>query len=264
MKRRSFVKASVMSTAAVVLPIAANATENTARLPQQEFYELRAYQLKDATQQKLVEDFYKDTAIAALNKLGVKHVGVFTQMQPETQTKLFVLIQYNSLDHFDKVAEKLSIDTDYFTKGATYLNAPAKSPAYERIETSLLKSFKQSPILEAPDKSTRLFELRQYQSPSEAAGKQKIEMFNDQGEMGIFKRLGFKPVFWGETVIGNARPNLTYMLTFADMDAKNAHWKAFGSDPEWKKISSVPKYADALLINKIVSTMLVPTEYSQI
>jgi hypothetical protein len=89
-------------------------------------------------------------------------------------------------------------------------------------------------------------------------------MFNDDGEIDVFKRLGFKPVFWGETVIGSQRPNLTYMITFDDLDAKNAHWKAFGSDPQWKKISAMPEYADALLVSKITSTMLMPTTYSQI
>jgi hypothetical protein len=54
------------------------------------------------------------------------------------------------------------------------------------------------------------------------------------------------------------------MVTFKDMDDKAAHWKAFVDDPEWKKISSVPEYADALLVSKITSTMLVPTDYSGI
>jgi len=54
------------------------------------------------------------------------------------------------------------------------------------------------------------------------------------------------------------------MVTFDDLAAKDAHWKAFGSDPQWKKISTVPEYADALLVNKITSTMLMPTAYSQI
>jgi hypothetical protein len=115
-----------------------------------------------------------------------------------------------------------------------------------------------------PKRRNAIFELRQYQSASEAAGKKKIEMFNDQGEIDIFKRLGFAPVFWGETVIGPQRPNLTYMVTFDDLPAKDAHWKAFGSDAQWKKVSAVPEYADALLVNKITSTLLVPTAYSQI
>jgi hypothetical protein len=65
-------------------------------------------------------------------------------------------------------------------------------------------------------------------------------------------------------VIGPLRPNLTYMVTFDDLNAKAAHWKSFVDDAQWKKISTVPEYADALLVNKITSTMLVPAAYSQI
>lgn len=263
MKRRSFVKSTVLTgITASILPTMSQATEAPA--PTAEYYELRVYSLGNAIQQKLVEDYWKDAAIPTLNHLGVKHVGVFTEMNPVKQTQLYVLIQYNSLNHFSSVADALEKDQAYQTKATLYLNAPATAPAYERIESSLMKAFTHMPHLEAPAKKTRVFELRQYQSASEAAGKKKIEMFNDEGEIDIFKRLGFAPVFWGETVIGIQRPNLTYMITFDDMEAKAAHWKAFGSDPQWKKISTVPEYADALLVNKITSTMLVPTEYSQI
>jgi len=89
-------------------------------------------------------------------------------------------------------------------------------------------------------------------------------MFNDAGEIDIFKRLGFKPVFFGETLIGEARPNLIYMITFDSLEAKDSHWKVFGSDPEWKKISAIPDYADAKLVSKITSTLLTPCTFSQI
>jgi hypothetical protein len=120
------------------------------------------------------------------------------------------------------------------------------------------------PAMEVPAKKTRIFELRQYQSASESAGQKKIEMFNDQGEIDIFKRLGFKPVFFGETVIGESMPNLTYMVTFDDMEAHGKHWKSFGGDAEWKVISKVPEYADSLLVSKIIATFIKPTAFSQI
>lgn len=266
MKRRSFVKASIVSgaAAAVVTNSVMAANKSNVAIAAAEYYELKVYTLKNEVQQKLVEDHLENTAIPALNKAGVKHVGVFTELKPEGQTHLFVLIQYNSLVHFNTVTESIDKNNDLKSNADAYLNAPATAPAYERIQSSLLKAFAHSPILAAPEKKTRIFELRQYQSASEAAGKKKIEMFNDQGEIDIFKRLGFEPVFWGETLIGADRPNLTYMVTFDDLAAKDAHWKAFGSDPQWKKISAVPEYADALLVNKITSTLLVPTPYSQV
>ena len=265
MKRRSFLKSSAIGgVAATLLPTVSKAMDNTDKHTGDEYYELRVYDLKDDRQQKLVENYLKDAAIPALTRLGVKHTGVFTEMKPAGQTKVIALVQYNSLAHFSAVADSIGKDAAYNEKGAAYLNAPANQPAYERIESSLLKAFTHMPHLEAPEKKPRIFELRQYQSAGEAAGKKKIEMFNDEGEIDIFKRLGFHPVFWGETVIGPLRPNLTYMVTFDDLAAKDAHWKAFGSDPQWKKISSVPEYADALLVNKITSTLIVPTEYSQL
>lgn len=229
----------------------------------QEYIELRVYTLKDAVQQTLVEDFYH-AVIPVYNRRGVKSVGVFTALEPSDQLKLYVLIPYQSMAHFAEVADKLECDAIYQSLGKPYLHAAADQPAYERIESSLMKAFTGFPSLQAPEKKERIFELRQYQSPTEAAGKKKIEMFNAQGEIEIFKRLAFHPVFWGETIIGPLRPNLTYMVTFDNLAAKDALWASFIDDEEWKKISVVPGYSNELLLNLIVSTVLVPTTYSQI
>jgi len=145
--------------------------------------------------------------------------------------------------------------------GGAYLAADPAHPAYDRIESSLLKAFSHMPQMEIPEKKDRLFELRCYESPSESAGQKKIEMFNDAGEIDIFKKIGARPVFFGETIIGLRRPNLTYMLCFDNMEGHDARWKAFGSDPEWKKISAIPEYSDAKLISKITRTFLSPTSY---
>jgi len=227
------------------------------------YHELKVYTFKNERQQKLVTDFYT-VAIPAYNRAGVKNVGVFTELEPEGQTKLYVLIPYHSIAHFAAVNAQLENDAAYQQEGEFYLNAPPLEPAYERIESSLMQAFKGFPELVVPYKQTRIFELRQYQSPGESAGKKKIEMFNDQGEIDIFKRLNFNPVFWGETVIGSQMPNLTYMVTFDDLAAKDAQWARFIADPEWKKISVVDGYSNEELLNEIVSTLLIPVAHSQI
>jgi len=227
------------------------------------YHELKVYTFKNETQQQLVTDFYT-VAIPAYNRAGVKNVGVFTELQPLGQTKLYVLIPYQSIAHFAAVNAQLENDATYQQEGEFYLNAPPLEPAYERIESSLMQAFKGFPELVVPYKQTRIFELRQYQSPSESAGKKKIEMFNDQGEIDIFKRLNFNPVFWGKTVIGLQMPNLTYMITFDDLAAKDAQWAKFIDDPEWKKISVVDGYSNEELLNEIVSTLLIPVNHSQI
>jgi hypothetical protein len=264
MKRRSFVKGSLISGAVAAIAPAVMA-ENKASMPSNlEHYELRVYTFKNEQQQKTTEDFYRDVFVPTIKKQINQPVGVFTELSPAGQTKLYVLVPFKSYTQAEDFYVKLETDKEYWAKGAAFLNAPASTPAFEKMDTSLLKAFKHTPVKVLPLKEKRVFELRQYKSASEAAGKKKIEMFNDQGEIDIFKRLGFKPVFFAETIFGTDRPNLTYMVTFKDLDDKGAHWKSFGSDPEWKKISSVPEYADALLVSKITSTMLVPTDYSAI
>jgi hypothetical protein len=257
------VKSSLLVTAAgAVSPKISSAAEK--QKGGREFYELRIYSLKSQQQQKLVETYLKDALIPALNKLGSKAVGIFSELKPAMQTKIYALIPYNSWDDFIRVEDKLATDNDYLQAGAPYLNAPATDPAYERIESSLLSAFIHMPKMQAPEQKPRIFELRRYEHASESAGKKKLEMFNDAGEIDIFKRLGFNPVFFGETLIGEKRPNLIYMITFDDMAAHDSHWKAFGSDPEWKKISAIPDYADAKLVSHITSTLLQPCDCSQV
>ena len=210
MKRRNFVKASLLTgTLTGILPQLSKAATDIAfqKNANPEFYELRVYTLKNETQQKLVEDYFRNAAIPALNKIGSKNIGVFTEQQPEGQTKLYAIIPFNSVDDFIKVTDKLAQDAAYLKAGAAYLNAPATDPAYDRIESSFMKAFANMPRIELPEKKSRMFELRRYESHSEMAGKKKIEMFNDAGEIAIFKRVGLTPVFFGETIIGEMRPN---------------------------------------------------------
>ena len=265
MKRRSFVKASLLTgclaSAAPLVQAARASVKQKNSKP--EYYELRVYTLKNEAQQTLVTNYLQNAAIPALNRLGSKNIGVFTEHQPASQTKIYLIIPFKSLDDFSKLNERLLADKTYLQAGAAYLNAPATEPAYERIQSSLMEAFTGMPRLEIPANKPRLFELRRYESASEAAGKKKIEMFN-QGEIAIFKRVGLTPVFFGEVLIGEMRPNLTYMLTFDDMAEHDQNWKTFGSDPEWKKISSIPEYANEKIVSNITRTFLVPTSFSQI
>ena len=265
MKRRSFVKASLLSGAIPAVAQAAFAGSTSAQKTTREYYELRTYSLKDATQQQMVEDYYQHAAIPAYNKIGNKNIGVFTELKPEGQTKLYVVIPYKSIEDFSNAKGKLMNDKTYMDAANAYLNAPATAPAYDRIESALLQAFPRMPEMAptTPGKP-RIFELRRYESPSEAAGLKKIEMFNEGGEMDIFKKTGLRAVFFGQSLIGEYQPNLTYMLTFDDMADHDKSWGTFGSSPEWNKLKSIPDYADAKLISKITAIFLQPTAYSQI
>ncbi|WP_185960357.1 NIPSNAP family protein [Pedobacter westerhofensis] len=238
-------------------------TSTVKELTAESWFELRIYSFKSEEQQALIEDFYS-LAIPVLNTLGVNPVGVFNDLELSLPGKLYVLLPYHSPEHLSEVSTAMDNDTVFQESAIAYLNAPANAPAYERIESSFMKGLKNFPHLMAPADKKAIFELRQYQSASEAAGKKKIEMFNDQGEIDIFKRLQFDPVFWGETIIGPDRPNLTYMVSFDSLSDKDTKWSDFLEDAEWKAISAAPEYANELLVSLITSTLLISAECSQI
>jgi NIPSNAP len=289
MQRRKFVKSALLSGSVLggAFPLENSMAMNDGvRGKKQQWYELRTYLFANDAQRQLTDAYLQQAYLPALNRAGIKDVGVFSEMPaaPQPQgaaqsstaaqppagaeipgvAKTFLLIPFDSIESFTVINDKLARDAAYQSSGEAYLAAAPSSPAYDRIESSLMKAFAHMPQIEVPEKKERIFELRRYESPSESAGQKKIEMFNEAGEIDIFKKAGARPVFFGETMIGARRPNLTYMLCFDDMTAHDAHWKAFGSDPEWKRISTMPEYLDAKLISKIVRTFLTPAVYSQV
>ena len=94
------------------------------------------------------------------------------------------------------------------------------------IESTLLVAFVGQPRLVIPKQALRLLEMRTYQSHSEAKARRKIEMFND-GEIPIFREVGFETVFFGESLIGTGLPNLKYLLAAPDIESNQACWRAF-------------------------------------
>jgi hypothetical protein len=88
-------------------------------------------------------------------------------------------------------------------------------------------------------------------------------MFDD-AEIKIFRRCGMLPVFFGETLIGRNLPNLTYMLAYDDLAARDKVWKMFGADPEWQKLRSTPGLTDPEIVSNISNAILRPLPFSPI
>jgi hypothetical protein len=87
-------------------------------------------------------------------------------------------------------------------------------------------------------------------------------MFNQGGEIEIFRKAGLKPVFFGQALIGSKLPNLTYMVGFDDMEALEAGWKAFMAHPDWNALKNDEQYKDT--VSNITNWILRPTAASEI
>ncbi|MFV8370716.1 NIPSNAP family protein [Flavobacterium sp. LB2R40] len=168
------------------------------------------------------------------------------------------------MKEFLTLDEKLAEDKMYLSSGAPYLKATYKQSNYLRIESVLLKAFSDHPLLTKPalnnSRTNRVYELRSYESATEAIYKNKVDMFNAGGEIKLFDRLAFNAVFYGEVISGAKIPNLMYMTTFANQESRDAHWETFVNSPEWKGLIAMEKYKNN--ISHIDITFLYPTDYS--
>ena len=237
--------------------------------PKREYYEIKIYHLSSKVQEERVDRFLKDAYLPALHRAGISKVGVFKPVEADTTyfgKRIYVLIPFTSLEQFGKLSETLQKDKQFETNGTDYLNAPFNDLPYARLESILLYAFSGLPQMEIPKHSTpvteRIYELRSYEGHTEKISKNKIKMFNDGDEVGLFKRLGFNAVFYAEVIAGSRMPNLMYMTTFANKASRDEHWKAFSSDSQWKTLSGMAEYKNN--VSKIDIFFLHPTEYSDI
>jgi hypothetical protein len=223
--------------------------------------------LRSGPQTRLADQFFSTALIPALNRLGLSPIGAFrVEFGPQTPT-IYLLIPGTNLETLVDVDLLLAKDSEFLKAAEPFWSAPAKEPAFERIESTLLKSFEGWPTLTVPaataQKGKRIFQLRTYESPTLADHVRKVEMFH-HGEFEFFRRSGCGQVFYGDALIGPNLPKLTYMLTFPDLEALNAGWDRFRADQDWKKLSSDPRYSYESIVSNIDSLVLSPAPYSQI
>jgi len=229
-------------------------------------YQLTVYHFSTKDQEKVLDNYLENAWIPALHRLGIKNVGVFKALANDTSSlkSLYVFLPLLTLNAMIQIPQQLSQDQLYLAAGSDYLNASHDSPPYTRLENIILRAFPLSPQMELPklqaDKKERVYELRSYESPTEKIFKNKVQMFNAGDEIGLFKRLGFNAVFYSEVVAGGKMPNLMYMTSFESMADREAHWKSFGEDPYWKKLSALPEYQNN--VSHIDINFLRPTSYS--
>ena len=272
MQRREFLAASATTAAAAVSAAAGSSALLAADAPMnKQLIELRTYHFTSPSKRQAFEQFFGEAAIPALGRVGVGPVGAFKLLAKdnaalkltEDANDLYVLLPHKTPESFVTLERRLGADEAYQKAGQSVLGAAKSDPAYARYESSLLLGFDECPQVQTPTKSeSRVLQLRMYESHNEERAKRKIHMFNEGGEIAIFRRVGMHPVFFGEAVAGAKLPNLTYMLGFENEGAMTTAWNAFRGDAEWKKLSGDPSYKDT--VTTITNLVLRPTAGSQV
>ncbi len=217
----------------------------TAFAQDREHYELKTHTLKPAKMEAL-DAFLSKSFIPAAKKAGAGPVGVFREAEANGVATVHVLTVLKSAAQAKAISAKLPDGIS------------------DATETSLFAAIEGQPKIAATDTTKpRVLNLRIYESPTPQAHEKKVEMFNT-GELAIFRRVGLTPVMFGSALSGPRMPNLTYLLVFADDDARKAAWKKFGPDPEWQALKAKPGYSDKEIIRKITNKLATPAPYSEI
>lgn len=105
---------------------------------------------------------------------------------------------------------------------------------------------------------TRLYELRVYH-----AAPGKLEALNSRFRdhtVKLFEKHGIQNIgYW--VPVNNPGNLLIYVISFPNREAREASWKAFGNDPDWKTAKAKSEM-DGKLVDQVDSTFLVATDYS--
>jgi hypothetical protein len=224
---------------------------------------LRMRNTRDGMAQR-TNEFLQNAWLPALKRSGVNTVGAFGSVIAPDGPFALVVTSYPSMAAWESNAERIAADEALRKARESYYNAGL---GYTRAEITLLRGFRTVPGIEVPQvgegKPPRVFEIRTYESDNPHSLAKKIKMFDD-GEIGIFRRLGMKVVFFGETIAGRNMPNLTYMLGYDDLAHREKVWADFVKDPEWLKMRATPGLSDGEVVSNISNVILRPLPFSSI
>ncbi len=210
---------------------AAPAAEQTAPT---RFYLMEQFHLQQGTQPARIHDFFSKSFLPAIEKI---HKGpkifldaVFADHLPQVA----VIFGLSSVDEVWSLSRTMFANPDF---ARAYREWEAGEPPYLSTTNTLLEATSFSPEIVIPEKpgAARYFEMRTYHPQTSRQLRYLLERFSG-AEINIFHRSGVNPLFYSTTVFGDLRPNLTYLIPFDSLAAREKAWAAFSADPEWLKV----------------------------
>ena len=229
-----------------------------AKEPARDYYLIQVYHCSTSKQIENIDAFLKNTFLPYLHQNGIEKVGVFAPVDNDTATdkRLYVWVPFKNIQKLDELDQKIEALDPMGTDAIIHLENADGSLPYTRIEKIITRAFKFQPQYVTKStltkSSSRVYEYRSYESPTEAMHLKKVHMFNEGGEVTLFESLNFNAIFYSKVIAGSSMPNLIYMTSFNNMEDRDAHWKSFEEAPLWKKISVAPEYLNTVNRNETV------------
>ena len=259
MERRSFIQslagAGMMSQTGA--PAGAQESNRKTR-----FYLLDYFHYRQGDQATRLTQFF--TSQTPLIGKRIPTFGVFAGvLTPQVQT-LMTLSGFAGMEEMAAAARDIESDAGYQKAHAELENGA--TPPYDTLQRVLLQALDFSPevvpLAEKP-KSPRYFELRLYHSPT----RRQLQLVHERfagAEINIFHRSGVHPLLYADTLIGPEMPNLTYLIPFDNLAAREKAWSAFGADEEWVRVRKASVERDGQITAVIDLSLHRATAYSPV
>jgi len=217
------------------------------------FYLLESFTLRHGTQLDRIHDYFSKSALPALSELHSGPKIVLEALVAPHMPQVVLIVGFSSLGEMWDLRDKLKEDGELQKAFEDWQKGP--EPPFEQQTNTLLEAagYSQEIVpLATPPETPRIFELRVYHSPTWRQLQALHERFAGP-EIKIFHRVGVHPILYTSTVIGPNMPNLTYLIPFADLAAREKAWSAFGADPEWIKVrkESIDKHGQIASVIQI-------------
>jgi hypothetical protein len=226
MNRRKFAAVAGFA-AAGALSSRAQTTEKS------RFLTLDTWQLKNGSEPTRLNDWLGNNLVPAVSKLSPGPVLVLEAVFAPRVPQIMMLTGYSSFEQIAAAQDKLSADPAL--KAAYDKIEAGAEPLYEGRTTSILEPTPYSPAIAAEKRDKpRYFEVRIYHAPTDWQFRQLHERMLGPVSK-LFKVHGIEPLFYSTTRIGPNMPNITYMIPWESLGAREKAWDAFGADPEWVK-----------------------------
>jgi hypothetical protein len=224
-------------------------------------FELRTYTTNEGKLDDLNARF-RDHTVALFKKHGIESVGYWVPTdEKRSKNTLIYVIKHESRDAA-KASWQAFISDPKWKKAAAESQKDGKILA-KSPESVYLKSTDYSPTWsndESPG-TNAVFELRTYKA---AEGKlAKLDARFRDHTIKLFARHGIQSVaYWHPTDEPASKDTLVYIIRHDSSAAAKKSWKAFGSDPDWKKAAS--ESGVGRLASRPESVYVTATDYSAI
>ena len=226
-----FDRRGFLSGLPALLPAAVAAAEES---PRTRFYLLQQYYLQQGTQPTRIHDFFSKSLLPAMEKVHKGPKIFLDAMMAPHLPQVAAITGFSGMEQIAAVSKALQADRGF---SKAFDEWEAGEAPYLSSSSTLLEATDFSPEIaaEKAPAAPRIFELRVYH-PSTARQLKMLQERFSGAEIKIFHRSGVHPLFYTTTVFGDLKPNLTYLIPFESLAAREKAWNAFAADEEWVKV----------------------------